>query len=1128
MKRKSLALAVLCLISVLLSFPAQAQVSFFQPPHYSGGGNVFVADFNGDGKPDILTSDGTLNLGNGDGTFTPGTSLSTSSVPVLAVADFNGDGKPDVLEQGTGTLLVLLGNGDGTFQAPISTASGANLGPVVAGDLNGDGKADVVGLFGSSLFVYTSHGDGTFAAGVSYNLGVAVVTGALLSMGDLNGDGKSDVAVSIGGDNVAGYEVVFLGNGDGTFQTTPKTSAGVYYPKYAAVGDFNGDGKLDLAVSSDEVCNGSCSIPASVYLLPGNGDGTFRGATPLFPGLGPIAAADVNGDRDLDLVFLSSDDPATSQIYLGHGDGTFSAPHNYGITVGGAALAIAIADFNGDGKMDIAAGAVMLGNGDGTFRGIPLGVAPPSVPPTATVVGDFEKKGAFDVAMLSGSPTNSLYILSNNRAGALSLIHTYALQQPGYAIVTADFNGDNNLDLLVAGTDPITQEWGYTVLLGNGDGSFQAPIFYPQSIETGAQSYSIVIADFNNDKKLDIAVTSGNDSLALLLGNGDGTFAAPVYYFDGGAATLLTADFNGDGKQDIAAGTGPAASEETGFLFGNGDGTFQAAVFPANLDGFVASFTADLNKDGKPDLVSGNQVALGNGDGTFTLLPTLSTGNNNNFYSVSAIADFNGDSKLDLLGQASVDHPEQTGILLGNGDGTFGSLINVVAVTDGVVAQTPLVIADMNGDGEPDIVFPWENVEGLCVPGMCVGSPTGVGVLLNTTQAVSPQPDFQVFASGLSPTPVTAGNSATSTISINLLNGFTGAVALSCSGVPTGISCSFNPAAITADTGTSTLTVNTTSSLAVGSYTVIVSGVSGSISHIAALTLTVESGTTPDFQISATATSPATVAPGGSATSTVTVAALDGFNSAVALTCSSGSGITCNLSPTSVTPSGSTSPTSTLTINTTTSVAAGTYLVTLYGTSGSDLHSTTVTLTVQASAPGFTLGAASGSPTSQTINAGQTASFGVAIAPTGSFTGTVNFNCAITPTVTPAPTCSLSSSSVQISGGAGASVAVAFGTTAPVTAVAALRVTHPPGPMPLIWTLMVLGTTWLWMRNRRPLPALAALIVVLAFVFSVGCGGSSSSSTQTAPGTPTGNYNVTITASSGSVSHIVALQVVVQ
>jgi hypothetical protein len=135
MKRESLALAFLGVVVILYSGQVQAQVSFFQPPTFSGSGNVFVADFNGDGKLDILTSDGTMSLGNGDGTFKSGTPVSVSTSQVLAVADFNGDGKPDLLEQGTGTLLVMLGKGDGTFQAPISTASGANLLVVAAGDL---------------------------------------------------------------------------------------------------------------------------------------------------------------------------------------------------------------------------------------------------------------------------------------------------------------------------------------------------------------------------------------------------------------------------------------------------------------------------------------------------------------------------------------------------------------------------------------------------------------------------------------------------------------------------------------------------------------------------------------------------------------------------------------------------------------------------------------------------------------------------------------------------------------------------------------------------------------------------------------------------------------------------------
>jgi hypothetical protein len=1092
LRLESLVLALVSLVFIALSGRVQAQVSFFQPPQYSGSGNVFITDFNGDGKPDILTSDGTLNLGNGDGTFKLGTSLSGSAVPVLAVADFNGDGKPDILERGTGTLIVLLGNGDGTFQAPISTPSSGDSSVVAAVDLNGDGKADVVGIFNSSLLVYIGKGDGTFASGVSNNLGAASAANTVLSLGDFNGDRKIDIAVSIAGDQVAGDEIVLLGNGDGTFQAA-KTSTGIYYPQYAAVGDFNGDGKLDLAVSSN--CNGGCPSDAA-YVLLGNGDGTFQTPTVAFPGTGSLAAADLNGDGKLDLVNYA----AVVQIYLGNGDGTFSNASNYLPTLANSSsFDIGVADFNLDGKLDIAAGnGVLLGLGTGTFQGIQLGVIPGT--PAAAVTGDFDKNDTVDVATIS---SDTLYILSNNGVGQLTLTHTYGLQQPGYGIVTADFNGDGNLDLAVLGVDSTNEYWSYSIFLGNGDGSFQSPVTYSQNVLAGTTfgPDAIVVADFNGDQRFDLAVAVPEDhSLAVLLGNGDGTFASPIYYYDAGNTTLLVSDFNGDGKLDIAVGSGAVSSSpQTAILFGNGDGTFQPAAFPASLNNFVAQFTGDLNNDGKPDLMSAVQVALGNGDGTFTLLPVLSV---QSLGVVDALADLNGDGKLDAL-------VPDLGVLLGNGDGTFGPLI-------GAPVPSNVLIADMNGDGLPDFVFSWQEL-----------GVNGVGVLLNTTQVGPPPPDFQVFASRLSPTPMTAGNSATSTITVTPLNGFAGNVALSCAGLPTGVNCSFDPASITGGSDTSTLTVSTASSLAGGSYPIIVTGVSGSISHIATLTLTVETGTAPDFQISATAASPATVTPGNSATSTVTVAEVNGFNSAVALTCDSGvSGVSCSLNPTSVTPSGSTSPTSTLTLNTTTAAMPGTHSVTIYGTSGSDVHSIGTTLTVQV-APDFTLAAASGSPTSQTINAGQTASFSLALAPTGSFTGTVNLSCAITPTVSPAPTCNLSSSSVQISGSGAQPVTVKVATTAPVTTGTVSYVDFPPGS-PLAWTLMLLGSTWLWARNRKRLPALAAPIVVLAIVFSVGCGGGGSPSTHTMPGTPSGTYAVTITASSGSVSQNMALQVVVQ
>jgi len=636
----------------------------------------------------------------------------------------------------------------------------------------------------------------------------------------------------------------------------------------------------------------------------------------------------------------------------------------------------------------VAIGArLLLGNGDGTFQGIPLSASPSAV--ATAVIGVFDKSSS--LPGLAAVQSGGVYILKNNGDGSLSLSHTYTMQMPGYQIFAADLDADGNPDLLLLNSDRLTNQAGYSFLLGNGDGSFQSPTFYPLSIAGGA-----VLDDLNHDNKLDLVIEEGNLTVGILLGNGDGTFSPPVSYFTDGNSFPLVADFNSDGNLDIAesVGTNPV---QTAILYGNGDGTFQPAVFPPSLSGFGPGFQADLNNDGKADLM-GNQVVLGNGDGTFTLLPgPSSNGGYLTSLAVNQVADLNGDANLDLIATfSSGSHVKQTVALLGNGDGTFGSQINVAPG----YLPAPVLIADMNNDGRPDLIFFWST-----------SAVSGIGVELNTTP-----PGFELFASALLPATVTAGSSTSSTLRIVPTFGFNGSVALSISGLPSGASYTFNSPTIANSSGTSVLTISTTASAVPGIYSVQVLGTAGSV-----------------------------------------------FNSVA------------------------------------------------------------VSLVVQAP-PGFALSASSGSPTSQTISAGQTASFSLDVAPSGSFTGAVNLGCAITPVATTGqPGCVLSSSSVQITGTT-QTVTVKVTTTGTVTTASADYFSSPTGPM-LGTALLMLVPGCLLLRNRKRLLTLAVPPIALAFVSWVGCG---SSGKHTTSSTPAGTYTATVTAVSGSVSSNMTLKVIVQ
>jgi hypothetical protein len=349
-----------------------------------------------------------------------------SAPQAVATADFNGDGILDLVtpNQGSGDVSILLGAGDGKFRIPARVRlSDPNPRPasVAVGDFNGDGKPDLA--IGESapldrVAILLGKGDGTFQATASFPAGPDP---QFVLAADFDGDGKLDLAVANGSRSSAtdfGSLAILLGNGDGTFRAAVNYAAGVR-PYSIVAGDFNGDGKLDLAVGSSGDAN--ARQPETVAILLGAGDGTFAPAQYIVIGDNPPAAApptsiavgDLNLDGKLDLVVTAS---STIVVLIGNGDGTFQAS-SYPTTSG--ARFVAIADLDGDGNPDLVTAhccdagdmSYMSGNGDGTFRleaHFPGGASPVGI-----AIGDFNSDGRPDLAVADGAQNGAVAILLN-------------------------------------------------------------------------------------------------------------------------------------------------------------------------------------------------------------------------------------------------------------------------------------------------------------------------------------------------------------------------------------------------------------------------------------------------------------------------------------------------------------------------------------------------------------------------------------------------------------------------------------------------------------------------------------------------------------------------------------------
>lgn len=569
----------------------------------------------------------------------------------------------------------------------------------------------------------------------------------------------------------------------------------------------------------------------------------------------------------------------------------------------------------------------------------------------------------------------------------------------------ADFNNDGKLDLVGAVGSTIY------VLPGMGNGTFNWPV--ASAGPAGSTITKINVADLNGDGKLDLIVTGSKNSttsfVATLYGNGDGTFQTPVETDFAGVhlpQNPVFADFNGDGVLDLAYTTGTAVQT----ILGNGDGTFRAGpISPLTQIGLNVVAAGDFNQDGKLDLVvtvydvfsTGLDFVVvmpGNGDGSFGTASAVSGSGTLYAGSITAaIGDFNGDGNLDIATGIQTVGATIQGIIqisLGNGDGTFRSTTNVPNVTD---VTTPLLVADMNGDGNPDLVtggFVFFGQGDGTFPTFqgSTGNPTSVfagdfngdgrpdildeTLSLNGTSvltavgmflSIPPTPDFKGIVAPFTSTLVPGG-----IVSINVtlqpLYGFTGDVVISATDLPPGITPSYNPVLVHGGSGGSTITLTAASTVPLGRYTVSLNGNSGGITHSSTIPLLVNDsvGDWTGYTVQSTQN----VVPGGTATYTFPTSPVNGFTGNITPTVTGlPPGAVATFAPPII--AGGVGGT-TLTVQTAnTTPQPQVYDLTVTGTEGVLAHSTTVLLGVSTTGGDFT-GGVTPAPQASVVAGGST------------------------------------------------------------------------------------------------------------------------------------------------------------
>jgi hypothetical protein len=741
-------------------------------------GAIALGDFNGDAKQDLAVAnsnsdDVSILLGNGTGQFAPAPSspIDVGSKPAgMTAGDFNNDGRLDVAvtNQGDNDVSILIGGPNGQFTpALFNPGVGVNPDGIASGDFNGDGRADlaVANLNSNNVTVLIGLGGGLFANGITYAAGngpADVVTA------DFNGDGKLDLAVS---DTDSGRVSILLGNGQGGFAPapTPSVAAGPG-PLDMVVADFNADGHKDIAVAD---FGGT-----TVTILLGDGSGGFSGAPggAVAVGSGPNApaVADFNGDGKLDLAVAKFDDGGVA-VLLGNGSGGFAPATGSPVPTGPHTDAVIVGDFNGDGTPDFAAAnrgsddltAVVNFGATSTSLTVPAASVTYGQPVSliATVTGNGTptgsvvfKNGAITLgtAPLVGNTATLVFPANNPLAvGGYGVTAIYA-GGPGFGFSTSSFHGfmvkpasttasltvpygpkyaGKPFTVTAAVSSPgVTPKSGFLTVYDGAKvvGSGPVTSFGTASIKVnlatiGGHFLTASYHDSNNNY-LDSTSASAYASVvgfAKLYAVGSGPGHEPevkVYNTDGtldvdfdaydktftGGVRVATADVNGDGVEDILTAAGPGGGPHVRVFDGtNLNELLGFMAYPIGFTGGVYVAAGDIDGDGKADIITGSGVGMvatvnEYSGATGALLGTFAPYAGFTGGVTVAAGDINKDGKADVVTGAGPGGGPHVQVF---GAGKSANVLQSFFAYDPSFSGGVFVAAgDVDGDGRADVI----------------------------------------------------------------------------------------------------------------------------------------------------------------------------------------------------------------------------------------------------------------------------------------------------------------------------------------------------------------------------------------------------------------------------------------